>query len=99
MELDEVVLSVILLVLAGSMATVSFAARREYLDPRFVAVGLGLVLLSVVGATSLFSALFPDAEPAVDIGIVPLALLVLVAVMLNLPVFLRFPQSRRRDHD
>lgn len=98
MEWFEAVLSVVLLVLAGTMAIVAFLARRDYRDPRFLSVGAGLILLVVVGATSLFSILYPMVEPSFDVGLVPLVLLVLMAVLLNLPFLLRFSSSRPPDH-
>ncbi len=98
MELVETLLSVVLLVLAGTMAAMALLARRDYRDLRFLAIGLGLLLLAVVGATSLFAAIFPDQEPSLDIGLVPLALLVLTVFLLNLPLFVRFPSSRPPEH-
>ncbi len=91
-------LSVLLLVLAGTMATLAFLARRDYRDLRFLSVGLGLIVLGVVGATSLFAAWYPDAEPVLDIGVVPLALLVVMVFLLNLPLLVRFPSSRPPEH-
>lgn len=94
----EAVLSVLLLVLAGTMAVVAFLAQRDYRDARFLSVGVALILLVIVGITSLISIFDPNAEPAFDIGLVPLVLLVAVAILLNLPFLLRFPRVRARGH-
>lgn len=98
MELVEAFLSVVLLGLAGTMATLAFLAQRSYRDLRFLSVGLALIVLAVVGAGSLFSVLFPTVEPSLDVGLVPLVFLVLMAVLLNLPLVIRFPTSRPPDH-
>ena len=98
MELIEAALSVVLLGLAGIMAAAALLAERNYRDLRFLPIGIALVVLAFVGAMSLFAALFPDVEPAFDVGIVPLILLVVMVVLLNLPLLRRFPPSRRSNH-
>lgn len=97
MELVETVLSTVLLVLAATMAVVAFLAQRSYGDLRFVSVGIALVFLTVVGAGSLFAALYPDREPNLDVGVVPLGMLVGMVILLVAPLFLRFPSTRGRD--
>ncbi len=97
MELVETLLSAVLLGLAATMATIAFLAQRSYRDARFLSVGLALVLLAVVGGSALFAALCPTAEPNLDVGLVPLLLLVLMVVLLILPLLLRFPASRAPD--
>ena len=98
MEWFEAVLSGALLILAGTMSAIAFLAQRNFRDPRFLSVGVALLLLLVVGATSLYSNLDPNAEPSFDVGLVPLVLLVLTAVLLNLPILLRLPRSRTPAH-
>ena len=97
-ELVEALLSLVLLGLAASMATLAFLARRDFGDLRFLTVGLGMILLAVVGATSLYAGIFPDSEPSFDIGNVPLGLLVVMVVLLNVPLFVRFPSARPTEH-
>ncbi len=98
LELVEAVLSVILLGLSGTMAAAALLARRNYRDLRFLSVGIALLILAVVGATSLFATLYPDVEPALDVGILPLIFLVVMVVLLNLPLLHRFPASRPPNH-
>ncbi len=97
-ELVESLLSLVLVVLAGALASLAFMARRDFWDLRFLTVGLGLIVLVIVGATSLYAGIFPDREPSFDIGIVPLGLLVVMVVLLNLPLFVRFPSARPPEH-
>ncbi len=98
LDYAEAVLSVVLLGLAGTMAAAALLAERNYRDLRFLSVGVALLVLAVVGAISLFSALFPDIEPAFDVGILPLVLLVAMVFLLNLPLFHRFPSPRPPNH-
>ena len=98
LDFAEAVLSVVLLGLAGTMAVAALLAQRSYRDLRFLSVGIALVVLAVVGAVSLFSALFPDVEPAFDVGILPLVLLVVMVFLLNLPLLHRFPSTRPPNH-
>ncbi len=88
----------VLLGLAGTMAAAALLAERNYRDLRFLSVGVALLVLAIVGAVSLFSALFPDIEPAFDVGILPLVLLVVMVFLLNLPLLHRFPASRPPNH-
>ena len=94
LDFAEAVLSVVLLGLAGTMAGAALLAQRSYRDLRFLSVGIALVVLAIVGGISLFSALFPNVEPAFDVGILPLILLVVMVVLLDLPLLRRFPASR-----
>jgi peptidoglycan/LPS O-acetylase OafA/YrhL len=98
LEVVEAILSLVLLALAGTMAAAALLAQRNYRDLRFLSIGVALLILAVVGATSLFAALFPDVEPAFDVGILPLVLLVLMVILLNLPLLHRFRASRPSNH-
>ncbi len=95
MELIEAFLSVILVGLSLLLATVALLAHRHFPDRRFALVGTGLLGLSAVGLLSLISVFYPPSGSIFDVGVTPLAILVVVAVLLNASLMRRRPTDVR----
>lgn len=95
MELIDAFLSVLLVGLSVLLAVVSLLAHRYYPDRRFLFVGLALLALAVVGVLSLLSTLFSLLGNLFAVGEVPLAILVVTALLLNATLFRRKADSSR----
>ncbi|MHB8352442.1 MAG: hypothetical protein ACYDFT_07150 [Thermoplasmata archaeon] len=95
MELIEAFLSVLLTGLSLLLATVALLAHRYFPDRRFLMVGVGLLGLGSVGLLSLVSIFFTTAGSTLDVGEVPLAVLVGVVLLLNASLMRRKASADR----
>lgn len=97
MELIEAFLSVLLTGLSALLAIVALLAHRYFPDRRFVLVGIGLLGMASIGVLSLFSIFFTTTGNMLDVGEVPLAVLVGVVLLLNASLLRRKAADGRQS--